>query len=100
DLQVQARLIQIMGNTYFQLGLYARARTLLEQAVATETRVLGPEAPETLLSTALLGVVLESEGRREQSERVLRKALDGQQRVLGRDHPDTMKTVSYLTDTL
>jgi non-specific serine/threonine protein kinase/serine/threonine-protein kinase len=100
DPQVKARLIQIMGNTYFQLGLYARARTLLEQAVASEARVLGPDAPETLLSTALLGVVLESEGRHEQSERLLRKALDGQQRVLGRDHPDTMKTVSYLTDTL
>ena len=70
DPQVQARLIQIMGSTYFQLGLYARARTLLEQAVATETRVLGPEAPETLQSSALLGVLLESEGHREQSERV------------------------------
>jgi non-specific serine/threonine protein kinase/serine/threonine-protein kinase len=100
DPQVQARLMQTMGATYRGLGLYDRACTLLEHAVAIQKRVLGPGNPETLRSMSLLGVVLEGLGRREDSEKVLREALSGQQKVLGAEAPETMETVGYLSDTL
>lgn len=100
DPQVQARLMQTMATTYRGLGLYDRAHTLLEQAVAIQKRALGPENPETLRSMSLLGVVLEGQAHYEESERVLRQALAGQDKVLGANHPETMETVGYLSDTL
>lgn len=100
DPQVQARLMQTMATTYRGLGLYDRAHTLMEHAVAIQKRALGPENPETLRSMSLLGVVLENQARYEESERVLREALAGQDKVLGADHPETMETVGYLSDTL
>jgi non-specific serine/threonine protein kinase/serine/threonine-protein kinase len=100
DPQVQARLMQTMGATYRGLGLYDRAHTLLEHAVAIQTRALGPQNPETLRSMSLLGVVLEGHAHYAESERLLREALAGQDKVLGPDHPETMDTVGYLSDTL
>jgi len=100
DPQVQARLMQTMGATYRGLGLYDQACTLLEGAVAIQTRTLGPENPETLQSMALLAVVYEGVGRYAESDKLLRQALAGQQKVLGPDNAETMSTVSYLTDTL
>jgi eukaryotic-like serine/threonine-protein kinase len=100
DPQVQARLMQTMGTTYRGLGLYDRAQTLLEHAVAIQKAALGPENHETLRSMSLLGVVLEGQDRYPESEQLLRETLAAQEKVLGADHPETMDTVGYLSDTL
>ena len=100
DPQVQARLMQTMGATYVGLGLDPQASALLEHAVAIQTRVLGPENPETLDSMALLGKAVENQGRYADAEKLLRQTLAVQQRVLGPDDARTMSTVSLLSDDL
>jgi eukaryotic-like serine/threonine-protein kinase len=98
--EVQARLMRIMAETYIGLSLHDQARTLLEHAVAIQTRVLGPQNPETLHSMSLLGDVLETDAHYAEAEKILRQALAGQERVLGADDSQTLDTASLLTDAL
>ena len=100
DPQVQARLMQTMGKTYIGLSLDDEAKTLLEQAIAVQSRVLGADAPDTLASTALLGKAQANLGQLAESEKLLRKALASQQRVLGAEDPATLDTAGHLADTL
>ena len=100
DPQVQGRLMRIMAETYRGLALQDRSQKLLEQAVAIQTKALGPNDPETLASIAMLGVVDDDLAHYAESEKLLRQALAGQQRVLGADKAETLATANYLTDTL
>ncbi len=61
--EVQARLMATIGNVYQSLGLYPEAQPLLEKALATRQKVLGPHNPETLGSMDDLAGTLRSEGR-------------------------------------
>jgi non-specific serine/threonine protein kinase/serine/threonine-protein kinase len=100
DPQVQGRLMQTMGKTYIGLSLDAQAVTLLEQAIATQSRVLGADAPDTLASMAALGIAQGNLGHLDDSEKLLRKVLATQQRVLGSEDPATLETAGRLADTL
>jgi eukaryotic-like serine/threonine-protein kinase len=100
DPQVQARLMQTMGKTYIGLSLDAQAKTLLEHAIATQSRVLGADAPDTLASMAALGKAQANLGQFNDSEKLLRKVLVTQQRVLGSEDPATLETAGHLADTL
>ncbi len=100
DPQVQARLMQTMGKTYIGLSLNAQAVTLLDHAIAAQTRVLGPDAPDTLASMAALGKAQTNLGHLDDSEKLLRKVLATQQRVLGSEDPATLDTAGRLADTL
>ena len=50
DPDLQSGMMDVMGQVYDNLGLYARAQTLLQQSVDIRRRVLGPENPDTLRS--------------------------------------------------
>jgi non-specific serine/threonine protein kinase/serine/threonine-protein kinase len=100
DPQVQARLMQTMGKTYIGLSQFAQAETLLQQAIAVQTRELGPDAPDTLASMAALGKAQAGLGHIDDAEKLLRRVLATQQRVLGSEDPATLTTASYLADTL
>ena len=100
DPQVQARLMQTMGKTYIGLSLNAEAKTLLEHAIATQSRVLGADAPDTLASMAVLGKAEAHLGQLDDSEKLLRKVLATQQRVLGSEDPATLETAGRLAETL
>lgn len=45
---VQARLLRTIGDAYIGLGLYPKARPLLEKAYATSKQTLGADDPATL----------------------------------------------------
>jgi tetratricopeptide (TPR) repeat protein len=100
DPQVQGRLMQTMGKTYIGLSLNQQAKTLLEHAIATQSRVLGTDAPDTLASMTALGKAQADLGHLDDSEKLLRKALATQQRVLGSEDPATLETAGRLADTL
>jgi len=53
----------------------ARAISLLEETIEHKSRVLGPSHPSTLLSMSALGSLLSREGRSEEAEAMLRRAL-------------------------
>jgi eukaryotic-like serine/threonine-protein kinase len=94
--EIQARLMHTMGGVYRGLGLFGPAQTLLERAVDTRRRVLGPEHPDTLRSINLLADLYRNQGRLHEAETLLRAELE----VLGRtSSPDDLETFKA-TNTL
>jgi serine/threonine protein kinase len=100
DAETQAEMMNVIGNVYFDLGLYARAETLFTQSLDIRRRGLGPKHPETLESMSSLGRTLFALGRYPEGEKLLRDTLAMQQRVLGREHPDTLATLQRLANVL
>ena len=98
--EIQAQLMQTMGLVYQKLGLYGQAASLLERAVSTQSRVLGPEHPDTLSSMGSLGGVYRRRGRGSDAEKILRRALEISQRRLGPDRLETLQAMNNLARVL
>jgi len=96
DPDLQAQMMEVMGQVYDNLGLYAHAQTLLQQAVDIRRRVLGPENPDTLRSMSNLSRTLDHEGHYAEAETLIRQTLDIERRVLGPEHLDTVWSISNL----
>jgi serine/threonine protein kinase/tetratricopeptide (TPR) repeat protein len=80
---LQARMMATIGDVYKELGLYSRAHGLVEAALSTRNRVLGPEAPETLESMRNLASLLRAEGRPKEADPLIRRTLESATRTLG-----------------
>ena len=96
DPVLQAQLMDVMGVVYWNLGLNSRAHDLLEHSVDLRTRTLGPDNPVTLASREHLAVVLASQGRIPEAQKVERETLNIRRRVLGTEHPDTLQSMKTL----
>lgn len=57
DELVVAELRHLIGSVYFQLQIYDRAMTQLEQAMEIRSRIIGSESPEAMESLQLLANV-------------------------------------------
>jgi eukaryotic-like serine/threonine-protein kinase len=100
DPEVQAQMLQAMGEVYSGLGLRARAEALLTRAVDIRRRVLGPDNPDTLDSMSQLSQILYFEGHYPETEKLQRETLAAQQRVLGSNDARTDLSMSQLAATL
>jgi eukaryotic-like serine/threonine-protein kinase len=100
DPEQKAQMLQVMATVYQKLGLYARAQSLLSQAIDIRSRVLGSEHPDTLNSKGRLGLLFVQQGRYSEAEKFDRELLDIQSRVLGPEQRDTLATLSNLFWTL
>ena len=100
DPELQAQMMDLMGNVYTNLGLYQRGDSLLTRAVETRKRVLGPMKPDTLKSMGSLAWTLQREGRYAEAEKLGRETLDLQRRVLGPENTDALRSASDLSWTL
>jgi len=96
DPELQAQMMNTMGNVYQRLGLYPQAQSLMNHAFDIRRQVLGPDSSETLKSADSLGVILFNQGHYAEAERVLRETLEIRRRVLGPDHPDTLQSMNDL----
>jgi non-specific serine/threonine protein kinase/serine/threonine-protein kinase len=100
DPELQAQMMNMMGQVYGNLGLYSRAQSLLTQVVEIRRRVLGPSNPQTLASMDQLGWTLTREGRYPEAEKLQRETLEARRHVLGPQHADTLKSMTNLSTTL
>jgi non-specific serine/threonine protein kinase/serine/threonine-protein kinase len=100
DPYLQAQMMDLMGNVYTSLGLYARAQSVFEQAVQTWTRTVGVDAPTELVSQHNLAEILGRRGRYPDAERLEQRTLEAERRVLGPDHLDTLRSMASLAITL
>jgi len=100
DPELKAQMMYVMGDVYYNLGLYPRAQILLQQAMEIRQRILGPEHPDTLRSVSFLANVMEAEGDYAEAEKLDRETLDEQRRVLGAEHPDTLASMNNLANVL
>jgi eukaryotic-like serine/threonine-protein kinase len=96
DPQVRSELMMTMGKVYRNLGLYAQAEPLLEQARETRLRSLGKNDPETLRLSKEIGKLYYLQGRFVEAEALHRETLEIQERVLGPEHPDTLSSMQSL----
>jgi serine/threonine protein kinase len=100
DPELRAKMMAVMGQVYGNLGLYARAETLLRQALDVRRQVLGPEDPNTLKSMSSVAEILFKEARYPEAENLARQALETQRRLLGPEHPDTLTSMGDLANIL
>jgi eukaryotic-like serine/threonine-protein kinase len=98
--ELQARMMYTMAETYEGLGLESRAQPLLERALESQRRVLGPEHPDTLRSMGTLARVVGDEGHYAEAEKLQRETLEIRRRVLGPEHPDTLASMNLLAGIL
>ena len=96
DPELQAKMMYIMGDTYYRLGLYSRAQSLVERGIEIQRRVLGPEHPNTLLSMYRLACILRDDGHLAEAEKLSQETLEVQRRVVGPEHPDTVRSMANL----
>jgi serine/threonine-protein kinase len=97
---VQARLMNTMGQVYRNLGLYDRAQPLLAEALATRKRVFGENSPETAESLMSMGDLQQTKGNYAAAEQNFRRALDVQRRIAGPDSPPAADAMAKLATAL
>jgi serine/threonine-protein kinase len=74
--EIQATLVQAIGNVYRNLGLYDRAEPLLRQSLELRNEVLGEDDPDVASGLSSLGVLLRLQGRIDEAEPLLVEALE------------------------
>ncbi len=93
---VQAQMLTTIGAVYREMGLFAQAQPLLEQAVAIRTAELPPDDSALQTSILELARLAQRQGRFAVAESLYRQTLKSRERVLGPDHPDLMVVLSGL----
>jgi tetratricopeptide (TPR) repeat protein len=100
DAGVQSDLLQVMADTYTNLGLYARAHHLAQSALDSRRRLLGPLDPKTLESLKQLGNIMFQEGHVAEAEESLRHTVALELPSLGAEHLLTLETEGILAEIL
>jgi tetratricopeptide (TPR) repeat protein len=72
---VEARLRQVVGQTYRELGLYDEAEPQLKAALELQRRRLPPHNVQLLTTLGSLGVLYAHEGRYDEAEAAFREVL-------------------------
>jgi len=96
DPELQAQMMDVMGNVYQSLGLYAKSESLLRRSVEIRRRTLGPDHPDTLKSMFDLASVLNEDSKYSEADKLARQTLDIRRRVLGPQNRDTLEAMSRL----
>jgi tetratricopeptide (TPR) repeat protein len=96
DAEVQSQLMEVMAKTYANLGLYTRAHNLAERTLENRRRTLGLKDLKTLQSMDQLGWIMYQEGRDNEAEQLIRKAIVMQAQVLGPEDSLTLETEDHL----
>ncbi len=94
---IQAELKATMGTVYVRLGLYGQATPLIETALTTRQRVLGPEHPDTLASMKDLANAYYWQARYPEAEALRQERFEILRRVRGPEDPSTLAAMIELT---
>ena len=93
---VRAKMQQVFGLIQQTRGDYAAAGAALDEALAAERRLLGPDHPDALDSLHALAVVRRAAGDRDRAAPLLRESLDRHRRVYGAEHEKTARALFAL----
>ncbi len=94
---VQAQLMFTIGSVYRELGLFAEARPLLEQAMSMQSERLDAGDPALLASRMALGRLAQQQGRFADAESLYRQSLQATDSV---GTPDDRKAQAFILSTL
>lgn len=98
--EVQASLFDVMGRVYQNLGIYDTAGTLLEKALETRRRVLGPSHLDVGESLNALGELRRQKGDYKGAEVVLREAVALNRSLAGGGDPRLAESLNHLGKVL
>jgi hypothetical protein len=90
----------VLAHLFGEQGDHDGARTLYGEVLAMQSRVLGPDHPETLGTTANLAATMSRQGNFEEAKRLEIGVLRTMRRVLGPTHPHTVYVKDNLEYTL
>jgi serine/threonine-protein kinase len=93
--ETEATVRATVGATFRDLGRYDEARPLLEKALATRRRVLGPHHPDVATSLLDLGELLQQKGELAPAEALGREALAIMRGAFG---PDSLEAANALSE--
>lgn len=93
---LQARLFDITGQVYRNIGNFEQAKYLVGNAISLRERNLGYYHPLTLASKHNLGLVLNDIGDYHEAETIFRLVYEQRKKTLGSDHVETASTLSNL----
>ncbi|MGA2357256.1 MAG: serine/threonine-protein kinase, partial [Terriglobales bacterium] len=96
DPELQAQLMETMAQTYAGLGLYGRARELVEHARAIQSSLFGERNRETLASDSYLAQLFRAQGHLPEAEKLLQTTIEVQRQVVGPKDPDTLASMDRL----
>ncbi|MET9963036.1 tetratricopeptide repeat protein [Streptomyces sp. NPDC006326] len=82
--------LNALAQVLQKAGAFGAARLLHERVLDVETRMLGPEHPDTLTSRNDLACALDGTGEHAEAVGLLRQTLNDRTRVLGPEHPHTL----------
>jgi eukaryotic-like serine/threonine-protein kinase len=94
--RTESELMDTMGRVYSSLGLYSQAAGLLEPAVLTRRRVLGPDHADTLGSMDALAFAYWRQQRFEEAEKLYREELQRLRQTVGPDRPESIEALNNL----
>ena len=90
--ELQAHLMNTLGNVYRSLGVYDRAEPLLEQALALRQEALSPSHADVAASLHNLAWLRHDMGEYKEAERLYRQALAMRVALFGPDDLSTATT--------
>jgi serine/threonine protein kinase len=94
--EVDAALRQVLAKRYVDMAMYDAALPLQQSALATRTRVLGADHPDTLASVEGMGDVQYGLGNFADAESSFRRALVARRHILGEDAAETLVSMNSL----
>ncbi|PVH68835.1 TPR-like protein [Cadophora sp. DSE1049] len=92
-------LLERFGQCLLSDGRYNEAEDPFVEVVERRKRVLGPEHPDTLSSTANLASTYSNQGRWKEAEELEVQIMETFIRELGRQHPSTLTSMGNLGST-
>ena len=93
---VRAKLQQVFGLIHSERGEYTPAREALEEALAEQRRLVGPNHPDALESLHALGRVLHGSDDESRARSLLQESLDRHRGVYGDEHEKTARALAAL----
>lgn len=97
--EVAAALRHTLARSYYGLGLYRPAQSLLEQVISDRRRLFGNDHPATLAAQHDLALAYKRLGD-ERALPLARRTYEARQRTLGRDHEDTIVSLDEYADQI
>jgi eukaryotic-like serine/threonine-protein kinase len=98
--EVQATLMNTIGQVYAKLGLYEAALPLYEKALQTRRQTAGEESAEYAESLNSLAMFYRAKSDYSTAEQLSRQALAIRRRVLGKEHSEVARSLNNLAHTL
>jgi len=98
--EVQAQMLDVVGQLQLQLGYHDQARRLFEDALVIRRRVLGNEHVDVAASLSNLARAYHQGGQHAEAIRLYRSALAIQKPALGSAHVLTLESTFWLANSL